>query len=139
MAREPSQQSKRGAVLLPGFGLIDPARVLAVDDWFAVVSDRYPVAPGHTLIIPRRALPSFQDLEAAERSRLMEWVAWTQQHLQSTLSPPPDAFNLGVNDGKAAGQTILQFHFHVISRQTGDVPDPRGGVRWVKTEKAKYW
>ena len=54
-------------------------------------------------------------------------------------SPKPDGFNLGVNDGPAAGQTMPQFHFHVIPRRTGDVADPRGGVRWVIPEKAKYW
>lgn len=53
--------------------------------------------------------------------------------------PEPDAFNLGLNDGPAAGQTVSQLHFHVIPRYHGDVPDPRGGVRWVIPHKAKYW
>ena len=124
---------------LPAFGLIEPARVLAVDDLFAVVSDKFPVSPGHTLIIPRRPLTRFQELYAVEKSRLLEWVEWAQAHLQQTLTPAPEAFNLGVNDGKAAGQTMPQFHFHVIPRHSGDVPDPRGGVRWVIPAKAKYW
>jgi diadenosine tetraphosphate (Ap4A) HIT family hydrolase len=51
----------------------------------------------------------------------------------------PDAFNLGVNAGKAAGQTILHTHLHVIPRYAGDVPEPRGGVRWVLPETARYW
>ena len=126
-------------VTLPAFGVIEQARVLAADDLFAVVSDKFPVSPGHTLIIPRRPLTRFQELNAAEKSRLMEWVAWTQERLQQTLTHLPDAFNLGVNDGVAAGQTMAQFHFHVIPRNTGDVPDPRGGVRWVIPGKAKYW
>ena len=94
---------------------------------------------GHTLIIPRRTLTRFQELNAVEKSRLLEWVAWTQQHLDATMSPAPEAFNLGVNDGKAAGQTMPQFHFHVIPRHSGDVDDPRGGMRWVIPAKAKYW
>ena len=53
--------------------------------------------------------------------------------------PPPGDLNLGVNDGPTAGQTMPQFHFHVIPRRSGDVTDPRGGLRWVIPDKAKYW
>jgi diadenosine tetraphosphate (Ap4A) HIT family hydrolase len=126
-------------VTLPAFGMIESERVLAVDDLFAVVSDKFPVSPGHTLIIPRRALTRFQELNASERIRLLEWVDWAEELLLAKLSPSPDAFNLGVNDGKAAGQTMPQFHFHVIPRHNGDVSDPRGGIRWVIPGRAKYW
>jgi diadenosine tetraphosphate (Ap4A) HIT family hydrolase len=51
----------------------------------------------------------------------------------------PDAFNIGVNDGPVAGQTVNHAHFHLIPRYRGDRPDPRGGVRWVLPDKAKYW
>jgi diadenosine tetraphosphate (Ap4A) HIT family hydrolase len=51
----------------------------------------------------------------------------------------PDGFNIGVNDGLAAGQTIEHAHVHVIPRHEGDVPDPRGGIRWIISEHAKYW
>ena len=63
---------------------------------------------------------------------------WTQQHLTSNLEPPPDAFNFGLNDGQAAGQTIAQFHFHIIPRYAGDIPDPRGGIRHIIPTKARY-
>jgi diadenosine tetraphosphate (Ap4A) HIT family hydrolase len=124
---------------LPAFGLIETERVLATDELFAVVGDKFPVSPGHTLIIPRRPLTRFRELKAVEKLRLLELVEWTQRHLEATLVPPPEGFNLGVNDGKAAGQTMAQFHFHVIPRHSGDMPDPRGGVRWVIPGKAKYW
>jgi diadenosine tetraphosphate (Ap4A) HIT family hydrolase len=55
------------------------------------------------------------------------------------LTPTPDAFNFGLNDGPAAGQTIAQLHFHVIPRYTGDVADPRGGIRHIIPSKARYW
>lgn len=139
MAEIGSQRSEAGIITLPEFGVIEPERVLAVDDLFAVVSDKFPVSPGHTLIIPCRALTRFQELNAAERIKLLDWVDWAQKHLMARLAPPPDAFNLGVNDGKAAGQTMPQFHFHVIPRTRGDSSDPRGGIRWVKPDKAKYW
>lgn len=136
---ESLKPANRGGVTLPAFGVIEPERVLAQDDLLVVVKDKFPVSPGHTLIIPRRPVIRFQKLSAEEKARLLAWVDWTQQHLEATMSPPPDAFNLGMNDGPAAGQTMPQFHFHVIPRHNGDVADPRGGVRWVIAEKAKYW
>ena len=125
--------------VLPMFGAIEAERVLAVDELFAVVRDKYPVTPGHTLIIPRRAVARFRELTSAEKARLLTWVDWAQSHCTEALTPSPDGFNLGINDGPSAGQTMPQFHFHVIPRRTGDVPDPRGGVRWVIPERAQYW
>jgi len=124
---------------LPAFGDIESVRVLAADDLFAVVSDKFPISPGHTLIIARRPVARFHDLTADEKARLMAWIDWTQQHLTSHLNPNPDAFNFGLNDGPAAGQTIPQFHFHIIPRYTGDVAAPRGGIRHVIPSKACYW
>lgn len=139
MDNPPAHPEASSELTLPAFGVIERERVLAVDDLFAVVRDKFPVSPGHTLLIPRRALTRFQELDTAEKARLLEWVEWAQNWLLATLSPPPDGFNLGVNDGKAAGQTMPQFHFHVIARHNGDVADPRGGIRWVIPGKAKYW
>ena len=113
-----------GSLTLPAFGDIERPRLLAVDDLFAVVSDQFPISQGHALIIARRAVARFQELTSAEKARLLVWIDWTQQHLASQLTPTPDAFNLGLNDGPAAGQTMPQLHFHVIPRYTGDVPDP---------------
>ena len=95
-----------------------------MDDLYAVVSDNFPVSQGPTLIVPRRSLTRFQELNSAEKSRL----ECAQTHLQQSLNPATEGFNLGVNDGKAAGQTIPQFHFHVIPRHGGDMADPRGGL-----------
>ncbi len=128
-----------GSLTLPAFGEIERPRLLAVDDLFAVVSDKFPISPGHTLIIARRAVARFQELTGAEKARLLVWIDWTQQHLASQLDPKPDAFNLGLNDGPAAGQTVAQLHFHVIPRYAGDVPDPRGGIRHIIPSNARYW
>src|SRR5512137_985966 len=84
---------------LPTFGEVEPARLLAVDDLYAVVCDKFPISPGHTLIIARRPVARFQELTSAEKARLLVWIDWTQQHLASHLTPTPDAFNLGLNDG----------------------------------------
>src|SRR5512137_338272 len=124
---------------LPTFGEVEPARLLAVDDLYAVVCDKFPISPGHTLIIARRPVARFQELTSAEKARLLVWIDWTEQRLASQLDPKPDAFNLGLNDGPAAGQTMAQVHFHVIPRYTGDIPDPRGGIRHIIPSKARYW
>lgn len=121
------------------FGDIERDRVMAEDELFIVAKDKYPLSPGHSLIIVKRVVARFSDLNADEKTRLMSWIDWCIAHLQLTLEPQPDGFNVGLNDGPAAGQTVPQLHMHVIPRYHGDVPDPRGGVRFVIPHKAKYW
>lgn len=122
-----------------GFDPIEPGRILGQDELFVVVRDKYPVSPGHSLVIAKRDAARFSELTPQEKSRLMTWIDWSVTHLESTLNPKPDGFNIGINDGVAAGQTVAQLHVHIIPRYSGDVPDPRGGVRWVVPAKARYW
>jgi len=126
-------------LLLPAFGVIESERILANDDLFVVMLDKYPISPGHTLIIARRPVATFQKLTDIEKVRMLYWIDWVQKHLAATLSPQPNGFNFGLNDGPAAGQTISQLHFHIIPRYLGDVHDPRGGVRWIIPARARYW
>ena len=111
-------------LMLPAFGEIEAARLLSLDDLFAVVSDEYPVSPGHTLIIARRPVTRFQELTGAEKARLLVWIDWTQEHLASNLVPGSRRFQPRPQRRPAAGQTVLQLHLHVIPRYTGDVPTP---------------
>jgi diadenosine tetraphosphate (Ap4A) HIT family hydrolase len=97
----------------------------------------FPVSPGHALIVPRRHEPDFFCLSSEEQAAMVALVNEVRARLVEEHRP--DAFNLGVNAGKAAGQTILHTHLHVIPRYAGDVPEPRGGVRWVLPETARYW
>jgi diadenosine tetraphosphate (Ap4A) HIT family hydrolase len=99
--------------------------------------DQFPISKGHTLIIPRRHVASIFDLHDDELEEFWETVSQVRRQLQQEFKP--DAFNIGVNDGTAAGQTVLHAHVHIIPRYAGDVPDPRGGVRWIIPEKADYW
>jgi len=124
---------------LKPFGKIEKHRIIAEDELFIIARDKYPVSTGHTLIIVKRIVERFQELTPQEKARLMEWIDWSINYLQSTLEPQPDGFNVGLNDGAAAGQTVGQMHVHIIPRYHGDVPDPRGGVRFVIPEKGKYW
>lgn len=121
------------------FSGLERTRIIAEDELFVLAWDKYPISRGHCLAIPRRRAARFCDLTATEKSELMRWIDRGMQHLAETLAPQPDGFNVGFNDGAAAGQTILQFHAHIIPRYKGDVADPRGGIRWVIPEKAKYW
>jgi diadenosine tetraphosphate (Ap4A) HIT family hydrolase len=77
------------------------------------------------------------DLPEEELAALWRLVALVRGKLRAELKP--DGFNLGVNDGPAAGQTVMHAHVHIIPRRTGDSADPRGGVRWVLPAKARYW
>ncbi len=102
-----------------------------------VVRDAFPVSPGHTLVIPLRHIGSFFELTAVERDCMFELLVRAKAELDHTFQP--DGFNIGINDGAASGQTVPHLHLHLIPRYRGDVPDPRGGVRWVVPAKAKYW
>ena len=119
------------------FCQIAAARFVFADDVTLVIRDAFPVSPGHTLIIPRRHVGSFFQLTAPERESMFELLTQAKAELDGTLQP--DGFNIGINDGAAAGQTVPHLHLHLIPRYRGDTPDPRGGVRWVLPAKAKYW
>lgn len=119
------------------FCQLDAACIVFSDDVTLVIRDAFPVSPGHTLIIPRRHVGSFFELTPPERARMFELLTQAKAELDGTLQP--DGFNIGINDGAAAGQTVPHLHLHLIPRYRGDTPDPRGGVRWVLPAKAKYW
>ena len=143
-------------------------RMIYADSHFISLLCFYPVSPGHTLVIPRRHVASFgqlSDLEwmalkpalegsiaAVESYSLRDfytiWAdtpfdAQSQGFCQDMLAHPalgrkPDAYNHGINDGTAAGQTIIHMHWHLIPRYTGDVADPVGGVRHLIPGMGNY-
>lgn len=112
-------------------------RVLVNGECGVVIRDAYPISPGHTLIIPKRHVGSFFDVTDRERSELISLVAVARAALE--LEHKPAGYNIGINDGAAAGQTVPHLHIHLIPRYAGDQDDPRGGVRWVIPSKAAYW
>lgn len=101
------------------------------------VEDAFPISPGHHLVVPKRHVASIFELDRREVHDLLELTATVRSELLRLHDP--NGFNIGVNDGAAAGQTIGHAHVHVIPRRDGDVIDPRGGIRWVLPEKAVYW
>jgi diadenosine tetraphosphate (Ap4A) HIT family hydrolase len=113
------------------------SRVLLRNDNAIAFRDAYPVSPGHTLVIPLRHVASFFDITPEERAAILSLLDSAKRQLE--LERRPAGYNIGINDGAAAGQTIGHLHIHLIPRYLGDRPDPRGGVRWVMPEKADYW
>lgn len=110
--------------------------VMAAPGWF-VVKDAYPVADGHTLLVPQRHIARYEDLEPEEKACLLDIL--DQVLVELRQEDGLSDWNFGLNNGPQAGQTVGHLHFHIIPRRAGDVGDPRGGVRWVIPEKAAYW
>lgn len=98
--------------------------------------DRYPVSPGHMLIISKRHIADFFQTTDEERRALHDLLVQARQLLEEKYHP--DGYNIGVNCGKSAGQTIMHLHIHLIPRYRGDIDNPRGGVRGVIPEKRIY-
>ncbi len=98
--------------------------------------DRYPVSPGHSLVIPFRHCADFFDLTPEEMSACMELLVQERMAVDDEFKP--DGFNVGVNVNKAAGRSIFHAHIHLIPRYAGDSSHPQGGVRQVIPEKADY-
>ena len=98
--------------------------------------DAFPVSPGHLLIIPRRHAAEWFDLTDAEERAVFSLVRDAKALIDEQFSP--DGYNIGINCGEAAGQTIFHVHVHLIPRYAGDVEHPRGGVRGVIPAKRNY-
>jgi diadenosine tetraphosphate (Ap4A) HIT family hydrolase len=107
------------------------------NDYARAIFDAYPSSPNHVLVVPRTCTASMFDLPDRERAAVWSLVADVRAALGAECGA--DGFTVGLNDGQAAGQTVAHAHVHVIPRHFGDVPDPRGGVRWVLPKTAPYW
>lgn len=117
--------------------IIAEAKHREANDHAVALPDAYPVSHGHTLVVPRRHVESLSRLADSERGAV--WALVEAARARLAAEERPDGFNIGINDGAAAGQTVPHAHVHVIPRYVGDVPDPRGGIRWVIPDKAPYW
>lgn len=100
------------------------------------IRDRYPVTPGHTLIVPHRLVATWFEATRTEQIAVIELLDVVRAALEAEFHP--DGYNVGFNAGEAAGQTVMHMHVHVIPRYKGDADDPRGGVRHVIPGKGNY-
>ena len=128
-----------GLMLQPPCPFCDPAptRLFLQTDLIVGLWDAFPVSNGHVLLVTRRHVASWFDATPQERQALVDAIEAARGEIVRRHAP--DGFNIGVNVGETAGQTIAHLHVHVIPRYRGDVPDPRGGVRWIMPDKARYW
>ncbi|MGH0280443.1 DUF3427 domain-containing protein [Sinorhizobium meliloti] len=118
------------------FCAIEVSRVVFSNEHIVAIWDGFPVSPGHLLIVPRRHTATWEELRDAEKDAIWRSVDHGIAEIKSRHAP--DGFNVGFNFGEAAGQTVFHFHLHIIPRYSGDVLDPRGGVRHVIPGKANY-
>ncbi|HHJ20434.1 MAG TPA: HIT family protein [Gammaproteobacteria bacterium] len=119
------------------FCILEPGRILYENASFRVIRDGFPITPGHTLVTPKQHIASLFELGPEQFLQLRDAIQWVKADLNKEFSP--DSYNIGVNDGLEAGQTVPHLHVHIIPRYKGDQTDPRGGIRWIIPEKAKYW
>jgi len=115
--------------------LCEPKEVILENALAYVRFDSNSLSRGHVLVVPRRHVAGFFDMSTEEQTACLTLLSQAQRLVQARHSP--DGYNIGVNVGKAAGQSRMHVHVHLIPRYAGDVADPKGGVRCVLTSKLK--
>lgn len=110
--------------------------IIASSKFSLAFYDGFPVSPGHALIIPRRHVASFFDLTEEEKVDLLRLANQVKRVIEKGYHP--DGYNIGINVGEAAGQSVFHVHMHIIPRYKGDVENPKGGVRGVIPAKQNY-
>lgn len=121
---------------LTNFLELPASRRIGETAYFFLIRDGYPVAPGHTLVISKSLKADYFELDDAEKTDLHEAIALAKRLIEENHTP--NGYNMGMNCGVAAGQTVFHFHCHVIPRYTGDMEDPRGGIRHCVAGKGSY-
>ena len=112
-------------------------RILGDNEHALWLLDLHPVSPGHSLIVAKRHVESFFETTPAERESVLSLLDRARAHVIRNYAP--SGYNIGINEGAAAGSTVPHVHVHLIPRFDGDRENPRGGVRWVLPAKADYW
>lgn len=118
------------------FSQLPEEKKLYCTEHFFLVYDGYPVSPGHILIISNKPKKDFFELTEKEQQSLAEMILKAKEIIEATYKP--DGYNIGMNCGEVAGQTVMQFHCHVIPRYKGDMKNPRGGIRHCVVGKGDY-
>jgi len=118
------------------FCSISEEKIILENKLAFAIYDKYPVNLGHLLIIPKRHFPDVFSATIEEVQAIHNLIKKSRDYLNKKYNP--DGFNIGVNLGKVAGQTIFHLHIHVIPRYLGDVENPRGGIRNFKENIVKY-
>ena len=115
---------------------IQSDRIIEESELCYALMDGFPVSPGHVLIIPKRHVADYFELTEEEVIAMQQMLNRIKTRIDSEYSP--DGYNIGINVKEAGGQTVFHVHMHLIPRYTGDVENPKGGVRGVIPHKQKY-
>ena len=115
---------------------IPEERKIYKNEYFFIIKDAFPVSPGHLLIISNQLKKDYFSLSEDEKLHLLKAIETAKSIVESEFNP--DGYNIGMNCGETAGQTVFHFHCHLIPRYKGDMEDPRGGVRYCIPEKGYY-
>ena len=118
------------------FTEIGSDRIIYRDEYFFIIKDAFPVSPGHLLIISNEVRADYFELTDEEKKCLSKTIDTAKQLVESEHNP--DGYNIGMNCGESAGQTVFHFHCHLIPRYVGDMDNPRGGVRHCISGKGYY-
>jgi len=111
-------------------------RIIYRNEYFFIIKDAFPVSPGHMLIISNDVKVDYFELSKLERDNLSATILKAKELIETDYAP--DGYNIGMNCGETAGQTVFHFHCHVIPRYKGDMEKPRGGVRHCIPGKGNY-
>lgn len=115
---------------------VSPERIIDANDHAIVMLDAFPVSRGHTLVVSRRHVASFFELVESEQLAIFQLLQTARKRLEESCQP--GGYNIGVNIGQHAGQTVMHVHVHLIPRYPGDVSSPEGGIRNVIPGKGSY-
>jgi diadenosine tetraphosphate (Ap4A) HIT family hydrolase len=111
-------------------------KIIYKDEYFFIIKDGFPVSPGHLLIISNVVCRDYFELNDAQKLSLTKAIDNAKALIE--MEYKPDGYNIGMNCGEYAGQTVFHFHCHVIPRYKGDMENPRGGVRHCVKGKGEY-
>ena len=120
----------------PGISLSRRVEIICETATCVAFFDGYPVSPGHALIVPKRHASPYFDLTDHEREPMNVMLQYVKRVVDERFHP--DGYNIGINVGQTAGQSVYHCHMHLIPRYAGDVENPKGGVRGVIPKKQKY-
>lgn len=115
---------------------IDKERIILENEYAFAIFDNFPVSKGHMLIIPKKHIKNY--FEADENTKGQLWELLDECKIFADKQFNPQGYNIGINCGEAAGQTVMHLHIHLIPRYKGDIENPRGGVRGVIPDKRIY-
>lgn len=118
------------------FSNIQESRKIYQGKYFFIIKDGYPVSPGHILIISNKERLDYFELDINERNELTELIIKGKEIIESEYKP--DGYNIGMNCGESAGQSVMHFHCHLIPRYKGDMKNPKGGIRHCVEGKGNY-